>query len=197
MEPFLRIAAAVLVVVSLGVSVVRHPPTWLRHEVDRARASQDPWAAYVAPASSCAGGSDAVSQERSMVCLLNYARGKRGLEPLRVLSQLNRSSILKALAIVHCHDFSHTPCGKPFRATFDAVGYRGPVSTSFGENIAWGTGDAGVPRAVVSSWLNSPHHRENLFTKGWAEQGVAVFTVANFLGSHDVEIWVSEFGARH
>jgi uncharacterized protein YkwD len=196
MEPFLRICAAVLVVASLGVSVVRHPPAWLRHQVERARATQDPWAAYVPPASSCAGAADAVSQERSMVCLLNYARGKRGLKPLWDLYPLNRSSILKALAIVRCDDFSHTPCGTPFRATFDAAGYRGPVSTSFGENIAWGSGDAGSPRAVLSSWLNSPHHRENLFSKDWAEQGVAVLTVANFMGSDNVEIWVSEFGAR-
>jgi uncharacterized protein YkwD len=197
MEPFLRIAAAVLVVASLGVSFVRHPPTWLRHQVDRVRATQDPWAAYVAPESACTGAADAVSQERSMVCLLNYARGKRGLKPLRVLYPLNRSSILKALAIVRCADFSHTPCGKPFRASFDAVGYRGPVSTSFGENIAWGAGDAGSPRVVVSGWLNSPHHRENLFSKAWAEQGVAVLPVASFLGSQDVAIWVSQFGARH
>ena len=84
---------------------------------------------------------------------------------------------------MRCADFSHTPCGKPFRATFDAAGYRGPVSTSFGENIAWGAGDTGSPRAVVSSWLNSPDHRENLFSRDWAEQGVAVLPVSAFLGS--------------
>jgi len=131
-----------------------------------------------------------------MVCLLDYARARRGLKPLGIVYPLNRSSTLKALAIVRCADFSHTPCGKPFAATFDAVGYAGPVSTSYGENIAWGAGAAGSPRVVVSGWLNSPHHRENLFSPGWAEQGIAVLPVPTFLGSRDVEIWVSQFGVR-
>ncbi len=100
------------------------------------------------------------------------------------------------MSIKSCADFSHTPCGKPFAATFDAVGYAGPVSTSYGENIAWGAGAAGAARVVVSGWLNSPHHRENLFSPDWTEQGIAVLPVPNFLGSKNVEIWVSEFGAR-
>ena len=196
MAPFLRIAAAVLVVLSLGAFVVHNPPGWLRSRVERARAASDPWAAYVAPASSCKAQPDAVSQERAMVCLLNYARAQRGLKPLEVVSQLNRSSMLKALAIARCSDFSHTPCGKPFAATFDAVGYRGSFSTAYGENIAWGGGRAGAARVVVSGWLNSPHHRENLFSRNWTEQGVALLPISRFLGNKDVQIWVSQFGAR-
>ena len=196
MASFLRIAAAVLVVASLGVFLVHNPPGWLRNEVDRARAAQDPWAEYLPPESDCAGASDAVSQERSMVCLLNYARERRGLKPLQIVYQLNRSSILKALAIEQCGQFSHTPCGKPFAATFNAVGYRGAVSTSYGENIAWGAGSAGSARVVAADWLNSPHHRENLFSRDWTEQGIAVLPVANFLGSRNVQVWVSQFGAR-
>ena len=196
MAPFLRIAAAVLLLASLGAFVVRDPPGWLRTRVDRARAAQDPWAAYLAPESACPGPSDAVSQDRTMVCLLDYARARKGVAPLRVVYPLNRSSILKALAIVRCADFSHTPCGKPFPATFDAVGYRGEIATSVGVNIAWGAGAAGSPRVVVSGWLNSTDHRENLFSAEWAEQGVAVLPVSHFLGSKDVEVWVSQFGVR-
>jgi uncharacterized protein YkwD len=196
MVSLLRIAVAVVLVVSLGAFVAHDPPGWLRDQVERARAAGNPWAAYVAPASSCNGQADAVSQERTMVCLLDYARAQRGLGPLRVVSQLNRSSMLKALAILHCADFSHTPCGKPFAATFDAVGYRGSFSTAYGENIAWGAGGAGAARVVVSDWLNSPHHRENLFSRDWEEQGVAVLPASRFLGNKNVQIWVSEFGVR-
>jgi uncharacterized protein YkwD len=196
MASLLRIAVPVIVVVSLGAFVAHNPPRWLRDQVDRARATQDPYAAYLAPAWACKGGTDEVSQERSMICLLDWARAQRGLKPLRVVYPLNRSSILKALAIKSCNDFSHTPCGKPFADTFDAVGYEGPVSTAYGENIAWGAGVAGSARVVVSGWLNSPHHRENLFSREWTEQGVAMLPVPSFLGSKNVEIWVSEFGAR-
>src|SRR5450432_805894 len=102
MASFLRIAATVLVVASFSVFLVHNPPGWLRNEVDRARAAQDPWAAYLPPESACAGASDTISQERSMVCLLNFARERRGVKPLRIIYPLNRSSVLKALAIAHC-----------------------------------------------------------------------------------------------
>ena len=196
MASLLRIAAAVLVVISVAAFVVHDPPGFLRKEIDRARTARDPWAAYLAPESACAEPSDAVSQEQTMICLLNYARARRGLPPLQIVAELTRSATLKALAIVSCADFSHTPCGKPFRDAFDAAGYTGSVSTTFGENIAWGSGAAGSPRVVVSGWLNSPHHRENLFSGDWAEQGISVLSVSRFLGSRNVEIWVSQFGVR-
>ena len=85
MAPFLRIAAAVLVVVSLAAFVVHSPPGWLRNQVDRARAAQDPWAAYLAPTSACKSQADAVSEQRTMICLLDWARAQRGLKPLRVV----------------------------------------------------------------------------------------------------------------
>lgn len=196
MASLIRIVAAVLLVLSAGAFLVHDPPGWLRARVDRARAAQDPWAAYLAPVSTCPGGSTQVALDRSMVCYLNYARARRGLGPLEVVYQLNRSSLLKALAIQRCNQFSHTPCGKPFAATFEAVGYEGGISTAYGENIAWGEGQAGSVRVVVSGWLNSPHHRENLFSRSWAEQGIAVLPVPRFLGSKDATIWVSQFGAR-
>jgi len=196
MASLVRIAVAVALVASLGAFLAHHPPAWLRAQVDRARAAQDPFAADLAPSSSCKGSSDSAAQERTMVCLLDWARAQHGLKPLRVVYQLNRSSMLKALAIVDCGEFSHTPCGKPFSATFDAVGYQGATSTTYAENIAWGAGPAGSPRVVVSGWLNSPHHRENLLSPTWVEQGVAVLPVARFLGAKDVEVWVSEFGVR-
>jgi hypothetical protein len=39
-------------------------------------------------------------------------------------------------------------------------------------------------------------HRENLFSSTWAEQGVGLMKVRQFLGQQDVALWVSEFGGR-
>jgi uncharacterized protein YkwD len=125
-----------------------------------------------------------------MVCLLAYARGAAGLPTLPVVYRLNRSSLLKAMDIRRCSDFSHTACGLPFASVFEAVGYSGGT----GENIAWGAGSAGSPAAVVSGWLNSPHHRENLFSREWSEQGIALVGAPGFLGAPRAEIWVNEFG---
>jgi uncharacterized protein YkwD len=189
-----RILIAVALLASLGVLVAKRPPDWLRAHVDAARARDDPWAAYLAPESACPGRDrtdlGVVSQDRVMVCLLTYARAKAGLQALPVVYRLNRSAVLKAIDITTCEDFSHTACGKPFPSVFQAAGYTGQT----GENIAWGASSAGSPLTVVAGWLNSPHHRENLFDRGWSEQGVAMVPAAGFLGSPAAEIWVNEFG---
>jgi uncharacterized protein YkwD len=158
------------------------------------------WRAYLAPESVCPGRDrtdlPVVEQDQVMVCLLSYARAREGLPALPVVYLLNRSSALKGTDIVRCSDFSHTACGKPFPSVFAEAGYHGPTATAEGENLAWGAGAAGSPLAVVSDWLNSPHHRENLFSRAWSEQGVALVQANSFLGAEHVQIWVNEFGSR-
>jgi uncharacterized protein YkwD len=43
----------------------------------------------------------------------------------------------------------------------------------FGENLAWGYGRAGTPLAVVTGWVNSPAHADNLFRGRFRDIGVA------------------------
>jgi uncharacterized protein YkwD len=64
----------------------------------------------------------------------------------------------------------------------------------WGENIYAGSSAYATPLAAVDGWLNSPHHRENLFRKSWTEQGIAVLRAAKLEGRSDVAVWVSEFG---
>lgn len=196
----LRIASLVAVIASLGVLLGHHLPRTVQARIDGARARHDAWAGYLAPESACPGrtrtDASPLDQDRTMVCLLSYARAHAGFRPLPVIYLLNRSSLLKAIDIVRCRDFSHTACGKPFRAEFEAVGYQGATTTAVGENIAWGDGPAGSPLVVVDGWLNSPHHRENLLSAAWGEQGVAVMPVSEFLGKKQAEVWVNQFGAR-
>ena len=73
-----------------------------------------------------------------------------------------------------------------------SIGYSGV----FGENLYLATGRWRAPRVAVDAWLNSPHHRENLFGRAWREQGLAVLTGESFGGFRDVAIWVSVFGDR-
>lgn len=162
-------------------------------------AKDDPWRDYLAPEADCPGGEDAgaspSAQETTMRCLLDWARRKRGLPDLPRDPRLDSSSRLKAELIDSCDEFSHTPCGRPFLETFERVGYVShTVSAATGENIAWGEAAAGAPRVVVDGWLNSIHHRENLFDPGWQAQGIALVRVSKFLDSGRSEIWVHEFG---
>ncbi len=128
-----------------------------------------------------------------MICVLNYARVREGLAALPVSPLLNRSSRLKALDIIRCQQLSHEACGRDARAVADAVGY---PKVTWGENIYSGPGPFMPARVAADGWLNSPHHRENLFRPQWTEQGIAVVVADQFKGQRNVAIWVSEFGER-
>jgi uncharacterized protein YkwD len=138
-------------------------------------------------------GATAVQDVRAMKALVNVTRAQHGLRALRFAPLLDRSALLKAAAIRRCGSFSHTPCGAPFRRTFQQVGY---TSRMIGENIGWGTGDLGTPTSILNAWLGSPPHRANLLGGRWREAGVAVITAPSLFGASDVRIWVLQFGRR-
>jgi uncharacterized protein YkwD len=157
----------------------------------------DPWAAYLPAPNACAESTNAsappLTAESAMICVLNYARMRDGLAPLPLSSLLNRSAELKAADIVRCGQFDHAACGKDPRAVADEVGY---PQVGWGENLAMSPGPFAAARVAADGWLNSEHHRENLFDPKWTEQGVAEVVVPEFQGQRDVAIWVSEFGDR-
>jgi uncharacterized protein YkwD len=159
--------------------------------------SPDHWAAFLPKPAACPGGTSPsappAEAEHAMICALNYARVRDGLKALPVSPLLDRSSRLKALDIIRCQEFAHSACDKDPRAVADQVGY---PKVDWGENIYAGPGPFAAARVGADGWLNSPHHRENLFRPEWTEQGIAVVVAKRFRGVKNVAIWVSEFG-RH
>jgi uncharacterized protein YkwD len=179
-----------------GGSTLSLSPEGLRLERTEALyPSGDPWAGYLAPERQCPGGDDRSAppelQARTVACLVNWARSRRGLAPLAESPTLSLAAGLKARDIHLCGDFAHDACGKAPDEDARAAGFAG---VRWGENIFAGPLELGRPRVAVDRWLNSEHHRENLFRNGWTEQGVAVRLVPSFDGQPDVAIWVSEFG---
>jgi uncharacterized protein YkwD len=181
-----------------GGSTVSLSPEGLRLERTEALyPKDDPWVGYVAPERECPGGDDrsapAAEQAATMICLVNWARARRGLTPLPASPELTFAAALKARDIHLCTDFAHDACGKEPDEDAHAAGFAG---ARWGENIFAGPLELGRPRVAIDRWLNSDHHRENVFREGWTEQGVAVRLVPTFKGQPDVAIWVSEFGER-
>jgi len=126
-----------------------------------------------------------------MTCLINYARQRRGLSTLTPASLLNDTSLKKADKIVRCNEFAHDACGDDPAADVRAANYFG----SWGENLYLGEGRLGAPRVALDGWLNSPEHRENLFTANWRFEGIAVITAPRVGKYTDVAVWVNQFGA--
>ena len=43
-----------------------------------------------------------------------------------------------------------------------------------GENIAWGSGGQGSPKATVARWMSSPMHRSTMLSRRFRDIGVGV-----------------------
>jgi uncharacterized protein YkwD len=168
--------------------------------VPAARSADDPYAALLAPSGQCGVAADQLSLDRAvaqqaMTCLTNYARTQSGLVPLQPNSTLNDAGQAKLAADLSCAEFSHTPCGRPFTAVFEAY-VQGAMGYAVGENIAWGTGSYGTPRQAMNGWLHSTGHRENILRADYRELGIGYLADQTFQGYAGATLWSQEFGVR-
>jgi uncharacterized protein YkwD len=129
---------------------------------------------------------------QATLCLLNYARRRQALKPLKLSAVLSRTSGAKAGDMVRCNKFAHEPCAMPANQAALEAGYRGP----FGENIYIAEGRLVTPPVAVDRWLNSPGDREDLFRPEWRAVGIARLPHATVERFRDGVIWVNEFGDR-
>jgi len=117
----------------------------------------------------------------------NNERAKLGLEPLIYSSVLSESAREKAQDMFTNNYWSHnSPQGKTPWTFFDAVGYK--YSTA-GENLAK---DFYNTDSLISAWMNSPTHKENIINSKYKEIGIAV--VNGTLGDIKTTLVVQHFG---
>lgn len=151
---------------------------------------------------SCRGAHEQVSartigQARAAVrCLLNEERAQRGLR------RLHGSKRLRAAATRHSRDmvarayFSHDgPQGRTLVARVSRTGYVNPrVAWTVGENIGWGSGSLGTPKAMMRAWMRSPGHRANILHPGFRQAGIGI-ALGSPRGGEGVT-YTTDFGAR-
>jgi uncharacterized protein YkwD len=100
---------------------------------------------------------------------MNRERARRGLTPLRFDSRLNAAAADRAADMFSRGYFDHvSPDG---RSPFLSVQARGYRYAAVGENLAVGYR---TPQSVVSGWMNSPGHRENILGRAFEEVGLAL-----------------------
>ncbi|MDS0478498.1 CAP domain-containing protein [Natrinema sp. 1APR25-10V2] len=142
-------------------------------------------------------GLDIATVERHIHDAVNEERTARGLKKLQFDAEL------RDIAREHSRDmaergyFSHTdPEGDNFADRYAEAGYECRVGGSGGtyytggENIAqtWydravrtdgGTAtyttERGLADAIVTQWMNSPGHRENILASQWEHEGIGVY----------------------
>lgn len=154
-------------------------------------------AAEVAPEEACPNqtnpGLSVEEQASAVLCMTNYARAYNGLAPLKASVQLGRAAAQKSIDILGCDEFSHYACGRNFYFWAQKFGYlRGCWKVA--ENIAWGTGPFATARSIVTRWLESTEHHENILGP-YQEIGVGL-RVGRLEGNEGAAVWTLTFGSH-
>jgi uncharacterized protein YkwD len=158
-----------------------------------------------ASASSCPNtevqvtGLSQSAMEGSIACLINEQRAAYGVVPVQPNASLREAALSHSTEMVNQGYFEHTsPAGVTFVDRIEATGYtRGASVWEVGENLVWGTGTLSTPGSLVTSWMNSPPHRENLLRGRFREIGIAAVVGTPRSSSDASGVTVSsEYGYR-
>jgi len=107
--------------------------------------------------------------EYQIIAMVNRERAKAGLRPLAPDDRLSKIARLKSGdMLVHNYCGHESPVyGGPFDMLADfGINYR-----RAGENVAKGYG---TPEAVMTGWMESPGHRNNILGPDYEKIGVGV-----------------------
>lgn len=124
-----------------------------------------------------------------IVELTNAERVKKGLNPLSINSFLTKAALAKASDMMARDYWAHqAPDGRQPWEFIKEMGYQYRYA---GENLAR---DFSASEDVVSAWMNSPSHRENLLSTRYQDIGIAV--VEGDLKGVKTTLVVQFFGAN-
>ncbi|MCY9667651.1 CAP domain-containing protein [Paenibacillus alginolyticus] len=113
-----------------------------------------------------------------VVNIVNQERAKAGLRPLASNSALTAMALDKAKDMYNNGYFDHT--SPTYGSPFDMMSKYGIRYSYAGENIAKGQQ---TPEAVMTAWMNSTGHRQNILSPNFTQIGVAYYNGE----------WVQEF----
>jgi len=113
---------------------------------------------------------------QATLCLLNEQRAAQGVAPLAENAALSSASAGYSQRMVAQGFFAHeSPDGGTLVDRLTGAGYIGDDDPWLvGENIGWGQGALATPRSMVSAWMDSPGHRENLLSADYSEVGLGL-----------------------
>lgn len=132
--------------------------------------------------------------QKKILCLHNVDR--HGLSKLARNSDLSLAASKHARDMASRHYFAHlSPERHDHMDRIAATGYKPAAGCwTAGENLFFSSG-ASTPRQVMSAWMHSPLHRQNIMRKGWHDFALGVATKSPS-GDPDGLTIVALFGTR-
>jgi uncharacterized protein YkwD len=125
--------------------------------------------------------------ERRVLVLLNHARARNGLRPLRFRAGLVRCARRHSADMLRRGYFDHGDLAARITRFY-------PSWQRIGENIALGSGSQGSARVLVTAWLRSPGHRANILDPGFRVLGIGA-AVGTFQGQRSTRLLTADFAA--
>lgn len=115
----------------------------------------------------------AIYLERQVFELINLKRMEYGLKPLSWNEQSASVARMHSVNMAEYKFFSHRGLdGKTVDKRADSIGLK--KWRMIGENIASLRGYKQPFKQVITCWMNSPGHRENILREKWKESGVGI-----------------------
>jgi uncharacterized protein YkwD len=154
----------------------------------------------VAGTQNCPGADTPTSNvrvlQKTVLCLHNAERGSHGLSKLAWNSDLSNAASKHARDMASRHYFAHlSPAGHDHMDRIAATGYKPAAGCwTAGENLFFSTAGS-TPRQMMSAWMHSPLHRQNILRKGWSDFALGVATKSPSGDRHGLTV-VALFGTR-
>lgn len=124
-----------------------------------------------------------------LVNLTNQERQSQSLNLLTINPALNQAALQKAADMIAHNYWAHTsPAGLTPWTFFKNVNYRYLYA---GENLARDFFDS---NAVITAWMNSPTHKDNILSSRYRETGIAV--VQDMFQGQETTLVVQLFGTQ-
>jgi len=143
---------------------------------------------------TCAANSaNAASLATQVIALVNQQRAAAGLGALTSQSQLTTAA-QRHSQDMGCNFFmSHTGTdgSTPYSRIFDTGYFTGFSSYYYGENVAAGYATAD---AVMTAWMNSQPHRDNILSPNFTEIGIGYVYNANDTTNSWYHYWTMALG---
>ncbi|MFE2276648.1 CAP domain-containing protein [Streptomyces sp. NPDC059454] len=134
-----------------------------------------------APSPDATGGASASGPVAEVVELVNAERAEAGCSPVKVNTTLTRAAQDHSEDMAASGTMSHT--GSDGSSPGDRITRAGYSWSTYGENVAYGYS---TPEQVMTGWMNSPGHKENILNCAFKEIGVGLAQPGSY--------WTQDFG---
>lgn len=136
--------------------------------------------------------------ELSVTCLVNKVRRHHRARQLTWDPGLQSAAQSHSAAMDSNNFFSHDGDGSPLDRIRSTGYLAGASSWMVGENIHWGVGGQGTPKATVARWMASPTHRSAMLARQFRNIGVGAAMGSPTGGSGlNSAIYTADFGLSH